>query len=96
MAQTTAAALQTAINTLSGHDVGSPNPITVLEEDHDAATYSRWYVTGTPSLVSAPGEIMGERTMWVKTTVAGDADAQAAEVLVALESDSNLDPDAQV
>jgi len=96
MAQTTTAALQSAINTLSGHDVGSPNPITILEEDHDAATYSRWLVTGHPTKVSAPGEIMAERTMWCKTTVSGNAAAQAAEIFVALESDSNLDPDAQV
>jgi hypothetical protein len=103
MAVTTTALLQAAINTLSGHDVGSPNPITILEEVHDSATYSRWYVTGHPTKVSAPAEIMGERTMWCKTTISGNAAAQAAEVLAALESsdpsgtvttDSNLDPDA--
>lgn len=105
MAVTTTSALQSAINTLSGHDVGSPNPITILEEVHDSATYSRWYVTGHPTKVSAPAEIMGERAMWVKTTISGNAAAQAAEVLAALESsdpsgtvttDGNLDPDALV
>jgi len=96
MAVTTTAALQAAINTLIGHDVGSPNPITILEEVHDAADYSRWYVSGTPTKVAAPGEIMGERVMWCKTTISGNAAAQAAEILVALESDSNVDPDAQV
>ena len=96
MAVTTTAALTAAINTLIGHDVGSPDPIKILQEDHDAATYSRWYVTGTPTKVAAPGEIMAERSMWVKATVSGDAAAQAAEVLAALESDSNVDPDAQV
>ena len=102
MAATTTIALQSAINTLSGHDVGSPNPITILQEDHDSATYSRWYVTGHPTKVSAPGEIMQERCMWVRTTVSGNAAAQAAEVLAALESsapsgtvttDANVDPD---
>jgi hypothetical protein len=96
MAVTTTAALQSAINTLSGHDIGSPDPIKILEEVHDSATYSRWYVTGHPSLVSATGEIMGERTMWCKTTIAGNDAAQAAEILAALESDSNIDPDAEV
>lgn len=94
MAVTTTSALQSAINTLSGHDAGSPNPITILKERHDAATYSRWYVTGHPTKVSAPGEIMAERCMWVRTTISGNAAAQAAEILVALEDDSNLDPDA--
>jgi len=96
MAVTTTAALQSALNTLSGHDVGSPNPITILKERHDAEDYSRWYVTGHPTKVSAPGEIMAERCMWCKTTISGDAAAQAAEILVALEDDSNIDADAEV
>lgn len=96
MAVTTTAALQSAINTLSGHDAGSPNPVTILKERHDAATYSRWYVTGHPTKVSAPGEIMAERAMWCKTTISGNAAAQAAEILVALEDDSNIDVDAEV
>ena len=93
MAVTTTSALQTAINTLSGHDVGSPNPISILQEDHDAADYSRWYVTGTPSLTSATEEIMAERTMWIRTTISGNVAAQAAEILAALESNSNADSD---
>ena len=102
MAVTTTALLQAAINTLSGHDVGSPNPLTVLEEVHDSATYSRWYVTGHPTKVSAPGEIMQERALWCRTTISGNAAAQAAEVLAAMESsdpsgtvttDANVDPD---
>ena len=102
MAKTTTALLQAAIDTLSGHDVGSPNPITILKEAHDSATSSRWYVTGHPTKVSAPGEIMQERAMWCLTTVSGNAAAQAAEVLAALEStdpsstvttDANVDPD---
>ena len=96
MAVTTTSALQAAINTLIGHDVGSPDPIKILGEVHDSADYSRWYIIGTPSKVAAPGEIMAERAMWIKTTISGNVAAQAAEVLVALESDSNLDPDAQV
>jgi hypothetical protein len=91
MAQTTTAALQAALNTLTGHDVGSPDPIKILAEDHDDATYSRWYVTGHPSLVSAPGEIMGERAMWVRTAVTGGVSTQAALVIIALEGDSNVD-----
>ena len=105
MAVTTTSALQSAINTLSAHDVGSPNPISILQEVHDSATYSRWYVTGTPSKAGSAAEIMGERAMWCKTTVSGNAAAQAAEILVALESsdpsgtvtgDGNLDPNALV
>ncbi len=46
--------------------------------------------------VTAPGEIMAERCMWCKTTVSGNAAAQAAEVLVALEDESNIDADAEV
>jgi hypothetical protein len=105
MAKTTTAALTAAINTLIGHDVGSPDPIKITEEVHDSATYSRWFCTGSPSKVAAAGEIMGERAMWCKTTVSGNAAAQAAEILVALESsdpsgtvttDANVDPDAMV
>ena len=96
MAVTTTSALQSAINTLIGHDVGSPDPIKILQEVHDALTYSRWYITGTPSKVAATDEIMAERAMWIKTTISGNVAAQAAEVLAALESNSNLDPDAQV
>lgn len=96
MAATTAVALQAALNTLQGHDVGSPDPIKILEEDHDAATYSRWYVSGHPSKVGATAEIMAERAMWVKTTVSGSAADQAAEVLVAMEDQSNIDADAEI
>lgn len=96
MAQLTAAQLQTALDTISGHDVGSPSPVKVLQEDHDSATYSRWYVEGNSNEVAAPKTIYGERSMWVKTTVAGIASAQAAEVLDALDSNSNVDPDAEV
>ena len=102
MAKTTTALLQAAINTLSGHDVGSPDQISILKEDHDSATYSRWYVTGSPKKVSLLTEIQQERAMWCLTTVSGNAAAQAAEVLAALESsdpsstvttDANVDPD---
>ena len=96
MAVTTTAALQSALNTLTGHDAGTPDPIKILEEVHDSATYSRWYVEGHPTKVSSLTEIMGERAMWVKTTISGNAAAQAAEILVALESGSNIDPDAEV
>ena len=98
MAATDTAGLTSAINTLIGHDVGSPDPIQVLEEDHDAATYSRWYVSGNPSKVASPGIILSDRAMWVRTTVAGNAAAQAAEVLAAMTAtvgiiDANVDPD---
>ena len=98
MAQTTAAALTAAINTVIGHDVGSPDPINILKEDHDAATYSRWYVEGNPSVVATPGVILGERSMWVRTTVANSAADQAAEVVAAMTAtigtiDGNVDPD---
>ena len=96
MAQITAAQLQSALDAISGHDVGSPSPVKVLQENHDSATYSRWYVEGNSNEVASPKVIYGERTMWVKTTVAGIAASQAAEVLTALDSNSNVDPDAQV
>jgi hypothetical protein len=98
MAQTTTAALQAALNTISGHDVGSPDPVKVLKEEHDSATYSRWYVEGNPSVVSTPAVILGERAMWVRTTVANSVADQAAEVIAAMTAtvgtiDGNVDPD---
>ena len=96
MAVTTTAALTSAINTLIANDAGTLNPVQILEEVHDSATYSRWYIVGTPTKGGTPGEIMAERAMWVKTTISGNDAAQAAEVLAALESDSNIDPDAEV
>lgn len=97
MAKTTTAALTSALNTIIGHDVGSPNPINILKEDHDSATYSRWYVEGNPSVVATSGVILGERSMWVRTTVAGNDAAQAAEIIAAMTStagsiDGNVDP----
>ena len=95
MAVTTTADLQSALNTLTGHDAGTPNPVEILQEVHDSATYSRWYVVGHPTKVSNLAEIMGERAMWCKTTISGNAAAQAAEILAAMESGSNIDPDAE-
>ncbi len=93
MAQTTTALLEAALVTALGNDAGSKNPIAILKEDHDAATTSRWYVVGSPSAAEN-----NHRAMWVKTTVSGDADAQAAEVIAAMTSvagatDGNADPD---
>ena len=98
MAKTTTAALQSALNTITGHDVGSPNPIQILQENHDSATYSRWYVQGQGSLVSTPAVILGERAKWVRTTVANSAADQAAEVITAFLDNTtavngNVDPD---
>jgi hypothetical protein len=98
MAATTTSALQAAINTILGHDVGSPDPIKILQEDHDSATYSRWYCEGNGSTVAAPETILGERAMWCRTTVAGNDAAQAAEIIAAMTStigsiDGNVDPD---
>ena len=102
MAKTTTAALQGAINTLSGHDIGSPNQISILKEEHLPLLYSRWYVTGSPKRVSLLKEYQQERTMWCQTTWTNSAADQAAEVLAALESsdpsstvttDANVDPD---
>ena len=98
MAQTTAAALQSALDTSTGHDVGSPSPLQVLKEDHDSATYSRWYCVGSGSLVSTPGVILGERAKWVRTTVANTAANQAAEIVTAFLDNTttvngNVDPD---
>lgn len=98
MAKTTTAALQSALNTITGHDVGSPNPIQILQENHDSATYSRWYVQGQGSLVSTPAVILGERAKWVRTTVSNSAADQAAEVITAFLDNTtavngNVDPD---
>jgi hypothetical protein len=86
-----------AINTIIGHDVGSPDPIKILQEDHDSATYSRWYCEGSPSTVAAPETILGERAMWCRTTVANSAADQAAEIVAAMTAtigtiDGNVDP----
>ena len=98
MAQATTATLQAALNTITGHDVGSPNPIQVLQENRDASLYSRWYVQGQGSLVSTPAVILGERAKWVRTTVANSAANQAAEVVAAFLDNTtavngNVDPD---
>ena len=105
MAVTDTANLQAALNTLSGHaatDVGSPDTVSILEEVHDSSLYSRWYVTGHATKISAPAEIMAPRTMWCRTTISGSVAAQAAEIFAALESsdpsgtvttDANVDPD---
>ena len=87
MAKTNATALQAALNTITGHDVGSPNPIQILQEGHDSST-SRWYVVGNGGLVSTPAVILGERAKWVRTAQAGSAADQAAEVIVALLDDT--------
>ncbi len=97
MAKTTAAALQSALDTITGHDIGSPSPLTVIHENHDSATYSRWYCVGSGSLVSTPAVILGERAKWVRTTVANSAADQAAEVVTAFLDtttgiNGNVDP----
>ena len=97
MAKTNAAALTAALNTILGHDVGSPDPIQVLQEAHDSATYSRWYVSGNPSTVSDTNDILSDRAMWVRTTVANSAADQAAEIITAMTAanatvNGNVDP----
>ena len=97
MAQTTTALLQAALNTITGHDVGSSDPVKILQETHDG-TYSRWYVTGNPSTVSSPAVILSDRAMWCLTTVSGNAAAQAAEIIAAMTAtagtiNGNVDPD---
>lgn len=96
MAVTTASALQSALDTIQGHDIGTISPIRVLKEEHDAATYSRWYVVGQASTVSDLVQIFGPRALWAKTTVANSVADQAAEVVAAMKLDSNVDPDAEV
>ena len=96
MAQTTTSALQSAIDSLIGHDAGTMSPVRVLQEAHDSATYSRWYVAGNYSPVGATQTIRGPRALWAKTTVSGNAAAQALEVLTAMGLNSNIDPDAEV
>lgn len=96
MAVTTTSALQAAIDTLSGNDVGTVSPVKILQEVHDSATYSRWYVMGNSNRVANPTSIYNDKGLWVKTTVSGNVAAQAAEVLGAMRLDSNVDPDAQV
>ena len=98
MAKTTTAAIQSALNTITGHDVGSTNPLQILQEDHDSATYSRWYCVGSGSLVSAPAVILGERAKWCRTTVANAVAVQAGEIVTAFLDNTttvngNVDPD---
>ena len=89
MAATTAAALITELRTDRSIDVGSPDPISITQEVHDSATYSRYYCIGNV-------EPYIGKAMWVKTTVAGTAGAQADEIRAALTSAGSVDPDAQV
>ena len=97
MAKTTTAALQAAIDTAVGHDAGTMSPVRILQETHDSATYSRWYVEGNPSQISATQDIDCDKAMWVKTTVAFNDAAQASEIISAFqETNSNVDPDAEV
>ena len=96
MAQLTTADLQGALDALTGHDAGTMSPMKVLQEFHDSATYSRWYIVGDISRVSTPVTIRTERGMWTKTTVASTAANQALEVLAAFQLNSNIDPDAEV
>ena len=64
MAVTTTAALTTAINTILGHDVGSPDPLSIIEEAHDGTT-SRWLCVGDPSTVGRPAVINADgRKSW--------------------------------
>jgi hypothetical protein len=68
----TAAALQAVLGT-------NPNSPQVIRHDAKAdGTYQHWYVTGG---VGYPG-----RTRWVRTTAAGNAAAQAAEVVTGLKA----------
>ena len=93
MAASTAAALMTELRTDDSIDVGSPDSIEITEEAHDSATYSRYYCVGKASKYQG-------RSMWVRTTVSGNAGAQADEIRVAMTADTtainhNVDPDAQ-
>ena len=88
MAVSTAAALMTELRTDNGIDVGSPSDITITQEVHDSATYSRYYCIGRT-------EPYIGKAMWVKTTVSGNAGAQADEIRAAMTSSGNVDPDAQ-
>ena len=97
MAKVSAATMQAALNTITGHDVGSPDPLQILREDHDSATYSRWYVVGSGSLVSTPAVILGERAKWCRTTDASSTATQAAEIVTAFLDttttvNGNVDP----
>ncbi|MBT8449978.1 MAG: hypothetical protein KJO69_09825 [Gammaproteobacteria bacterium] len=96
MAQTTTAALQAALDTYIGHDAGTMSPIRILQEDHDDATYSRWYVVGDVSRVSTPVTIRVQGGLWVKTTVANTAAQQALEITAAIAANPTVDADAQV
>lgn len=88
MAATTAAALITELRTDHSLDVGSPDPISITQEMHDAATYSRYYCVGNI-------EPYIGKAMWVKTTVSGNAGAQADEIRAAMNTAGAVDPDAQ-
>ena len=89
MAISSASALITELRTDRSIDVGSPDPISILHEEHDAATYSRYYCVGNV-------EPYIGKAMWVKTTIAGNAGAQADEIRAALTQAGAVDPDAEV
>ena len=90
MAVSDAEALMVELRADDGIDIGSPDAIKITEEAHDSATYSRYYCIGEASKYQG-------RSMWVRTTVAGTAGAQADEIRAALTAtigtiDGNVDP----
>ncbi len=90
MAQTTTATLQVLFRAADGIDIGSPDSIEITQEDHDAATYSRWYCVGKASKYQG-------RSMWVRTAVSGSAATQAAGIIATLTANTtfrngNVDP----
>lgn len=89
MAASTGAALETELRTDHNLDAGSASPIQILQEMHDSATYSRYYCVGRVPPYAG-------KSMWVKTTVSGDAGAQADEIRAAMAVAGNVDSDAQV
>ena len=86
MAATTAANLITELRTDYSVDAGSPDPIDIIAENHDAATYSRYYCVGVTDPIAG-------KAMWVRTTVSGNAGAQADEIRAAMAQIGNVDPD---
>ena len=113
MAVTTTALLQTALDEnlndqgASAENLGSNQPIKILKEEHDSSLYSRWYCVGHPTDVDdtdASSRVItfAPRAMWCRTTISGNAAAQAAEIIAAMTSsdpsgtvttDANVDPD---
>lgn len=106
MAITNTATLQTELDEnlnsagITAENLGSPSPIKILQEAHDADTYSRWYCVGNATdmdITDASSRVQTQapKSMWCRTTVSNSVANQAVEIIAAMTGNSNVDPDAQ-